>query len=322
MASFERNGIQYSIGANGVPYYTRSFSGNALPSGYEQYLPRYYAGQADPNASQPINTIPIGTKPVFFKNYDLPARDMAAQNLKSPLQFLGSQGYAPYTDEELERIWAGREAKERDAKALEDKKHGFASYTPTIDYTKGNVTNEDYEATDQGWADVDNVIKNNLRVDYLPEGAQSFNYDWKFTPQIDPKSGVNQNSYMSNDAFKQYYELNKPFFDRADPNTSMQEHYANWLRNKDYLPEAYKEQPGFFGQLGQGLLDNFTSNPLGFAGGLFNLYQGFKQAGYMKDYYNTQKDLYNTQKNIMLNNERRNQEQWNMLKRQRASSSL
>lgn len=208
---------------------------------------------------------------------------------------------------------------------------GNDGYDPTVDDTiySNNIYNGDplrfvkeyHRNQDRLYNDGYNY-KDGQRVEYLPEGARSFDYNFKFTPQIPDKPGQNLTNYMSNDAFKQYYELNKPFFDKADPNISMQEHYANWLRNKDYLPEAYKEQPGFFSQLGQGLMDNFTSNPLGFAGGLFNLYQGFKQAGYMKDYYNTQKDLYNTQKNIMLNNEKRNQEQWNMLKRQRASSSL
>lgn len=192
-------------------------------------------------------------------------------------------------------------------------------YDPFSSINQAKAENARRQEVANSWKDVDYIIKNNIRVDPL---AGVREYHANHAPDPVPKTGQNTTNYMSNDDFRKYYELNKNTFNKADPNISMQEHYANWLRNKNYLPEAYKEQPGFFSQLGQGLMDNFTKNPLGFAGGLFDLYQGFKQAGYMKDYYNTQKDLFNTQKEIMLNNERRNQEQWDMLKRQRASSSL
>lgn len=187
---------------------------------------------------------------------------------------------------------------------------------------------QQYEAED--------LARLNQPVEYLPNIDRE--YKWKpntgeattTAPTVTtPNTATAPNStpaptqpnYLS---YSDYFANKDPTFTKwyGDYGNNFKDPKAavDWFRLNGSKP--YTEQPGFFSQLGQGLLDNFTSNPLGFAGGLFNLYQGFKQAGYMKDYYNTQKDLYNTQKNIMLNNERRNQEQWNMLKRQRASSSL
>lgn len=84
---------------------------------------------------------------------------------------------------------------------------------------------------------------------------------------------------------------------------------------------------GSFGtQLWNGFTDQFTRNPigntLGIAGGLFGLWNGFNQYKMQKQGLAMAKDAYNFQKQMALNNERRNQEQWDMLKRQRASSSL
>lgn len=84
---------------------------------------------------------------------------------------------------------------------------------------------------------------------------------------------------------------------------------------------------GSFGtQLWDGFTDQFTRNPigntLGIAGGLFGLWNGFNQYKMQKQGLAMAKDAYNFQKQVALNNERRNQEQWDMLKRQRASSSL
>lgn len=188
---------------------------------------------------------------------------------------------------------------------------------------------QQYEAED--------LARLNQPVEYLPNIDRE--YKWKpntgeaiTTPTVTTPNTTTTTLPNSTPApTKPTYLSYSDYFANKDPTfTKWYGDYGNnfkdpkaavdWFRLNGSKP--YTEQPGFFSQLGQGLLDNFTSNPLGFAGGLFNLYQGFKQAGYMKDYYNTQKDLYNTQKNIMLNNERRNQEQWNMLKRQRASSSL
>lgn len=82
------------------------------------------------------------------------------------------------------------------------------------------------------------------------------------------------------------------------------------------------DKPGLFESIGNGLLDNFTSNPLDFAGGLFKMWQGFQKYKYLKDNLALQKDAYETNKQVLLDDQRRANEQWDMLKRQRASSSL
>lgn len=75
-----------------------------------------------------------------------------------------------------------------------------------------------------------------------------------------------------------------------------------------------------------GLYNNFKENPTGFVGGivglgggLWNAYNDYKN---QKKYMETMQDAYNLQKQLALNAEQRNQEQWDMTKRQRASSSL
>lgn len=75
-----------------------------------------------------------------------------------------------------------------------------------------------------------------------------------------------------------------------------------------------------------GLKDSFLQNPIGntigIGQGLWGLYDGFNRLKMQKQALNMAKDNYAFQKQMMLNNEKRNQEQWDMLKRQRASSSL
>ena len=75
-----------------------------------------------------------------------------------------------------------------------------------------------------------------------------------------------------------------------------------------------------------GLYNNFKENPVGFTGGivglgggLWNAYNDYKN---QKKYMETMQDAYNLQKQLALNAEQRNQEQWDMTKKQRASSSL
>lgn len=76
----------------------------------------------------------------------------------------------------------------------------------------------------------------------------------------------------------------------------------------------------------KGLFNNFKENPVGFSlgavglgGSLWNAYNSYRN---QKEAMNIQKEAYNLQKQLALNAEQRNQEQWDMMKRQRASSSL
>lgn len=76
----------------------------------------------------------------------------------------------------------------------------------------------------------------------------------------------------------------------------------------------------------KGLYNNFKENPVGFSlgvaglgGSLWNAYNSYKN---QKEAMAIQKEAYNLQKQLALNAEQRNQEQWDMMKRQRASSSL
>jgi len=132
-------------------------------------------------------------------------------------------------------------------------------------------------------------------------------------PQVQPRQHMVNNPY--------YYGT----YDRNDPN--MVKAMGNAMTTGGSLQDAYANQlggdkPGLFESIGNGLLDNFTSNPLGFAGGLFNMWQGFQNYKYLKDNLALQKDAYETNKQVLLDNQRRANEQWDMLKRQRASSSL
>lgn len=75
-----------------------------------------------------------------------------------------------------------------------------------------------------------------------------------------------------------------------------------------------------------GLYNNFKENPTGFVGGLINsggnLWGAYEQYKNNKKALAAQQEAYELQKQLALNAEQRNQEQWDMMKRQRASSSL
>lgn len=75
-----------------------------------------------------------------------------------------------------------------------------------------------------------------------------------------------------------------------------------------------------------GLYNNFKENPTGFVGGLINsggnLWGAYEQYKNNKKALAAQQEAYELQKQLALNAEQRNQEQWDMTKRQRASSSL
>ena len=76
----------------------------------------------------------------------------------------------------------------------------------------------------------------------------------------------------------------------------------------------------------KGLYNNFKEDPVkfslgvaGLGGSLWNAYNSYRN---QKDAMAIQKEAYNLQKQLALNAEQRNQEQWDMMKRQRASSAL
>ena len=96
------------------------------------------------------------------------------------------------------------------------------------------------------------------------------------------------------------------------------------LNNASRTPPVPEESFGT--ALLNGVKNEFLKSPIstigGFANGIFNLWQGFNQYNMQKDALSAAKDAYNFQKQMALNAERRNQEQWDMVKRQRASSSL
>lgn len=131
-------------------------------------------------------------------------------------------------------------------------------------------------------------------------------------------------SYMNDSAFRDYVSTHQNLFNSADPNISMQQHYANWLNNNNYLPN--QAEKSFGEEFLTGVKNDILKNPIttvgGLANGIFNLWQGFNQYRLQKDALAQAKDAYNFQKQLAQNAERRNQEQWDMVKRQRASSSL
>jgi hypothetical protein len=85
-------------------------------------------------------------------------------------------------------------------------------------------------------------------------------------------------------------------------------------------------EEGFWSQLLSGLNQNITSKPVSFGsnvlGGVFNVWQALDNRQRYKQALALDREKYELQKQIALNNEQRNQEQWDMLKRQRASSAL
>ena len=76
----------------------------------------------------------------------------------------------------------------------------------------------------------------------------------------------------------------------------------------------------------EGMYNNFKENPTGFVGGLINssgnLWGAYEQYKNNKKALAAQQEAYELQKQLALNAEQRNQEQWDMMKKQRASSSL
>jgi hypothetical protein len=85
-------------------------------------------------------------------------------------------------------------------------------------------------------------------------------------------------------------------------------------------------EEGFWSQLLSGLNQNITSKPVSFGsnvlGGVFNVWQALDNRQRYKQALALDREKYEFQKQIALNKEQRNQEQWDMLKRQRASSAL
>ena len=71
---------------------------------------------------------------------------------------------------------------------------------------------------------------------------------------------------------------------------------------------------------------NIVSQPVSFGsnvlGGALNIWQALDNRQRYKQALALDREKYELSRQIALNNEQRNQEQWDMIKRQRASSSL
>ena len=94
-----------------------------------------------------------------------------------------------------------------------------------------------------------------------------------------------------------------------------------WADNLNKKPEE-----GFWSQLLTGLQKNITQNPVGIGsdmlGGALNIWQALDSRQRFKQALALDREKYELNRQIALNNEQRNQEQWDMIKRQRASSAL
>lgn len=118
-------------------------------------------------------------------------------------------------------------------------------------------------------------------------------------------------------------------------NTNPNDPYAGTAlagMNADQITQAYRNRSnkppkeGFWSQLLSGLQQNIVSEPVSFGsnvlGGVFNVWQALDNRQRYKQALALDREKYELQKQIALNNEQRNQEQWDMIKRQRASSAL
>ena len=94
-----------------------------------------------------------------------------------------------------------------------------------------------------------------------------------------------------------------------------------WANDLNKQPEE-----GFWSQLLSGLKQNIVSKPVEFGsdvlGGALNIWQALDNRQRYKQALALDREKYELSRQIALNNEQRNQEQWDMIKRQRASSSL
>lgn len=85
-------------------------------------------------------------------------------------------------------------------------------------------------------------------------------------------------------------------------------------------------EEGFWSQLLSGLQQNIVSKPVKFGsdvlGGALNIWQALDNRQRYKQALALDREKYELSRQIALNNEQRNQEQWDMIKRQRASSAL
>ena len=94
-----------------------------------------------------------------------------------------------------------------------------------------------------------------------------------------------------------------------------------WANNLNKPPEE-----GFWSQLLTGLQQNIVSQPVSFGtsvlGGAMNIWQALDNRQRYKQALALDREKYELNRQIALNNEQRSQEQWDMIKRQRASSAL
>ena len=102
----------------------------------------------------------------------------------------------------------------------------------------------------------------------------------------------------------------------------------NWNGNNNNNNDNDNDntKPGFWSQLLTGLQQNITQDPVGFGtsvlGGAFNIWQALDSRQRFKQALALDREKYELNRQIALNNEQRSQEQWDMMKRQRASSAL
>lgn len=102
--------------------------------------------------------------------------------------------------------------------------------------------------------------------------------------------------------------------------------YTNYITEANANTPDPKYKKSLWDIFTDGLYKNFKENPVNFVGGaigmgagLWNAYNAYRN---QKEAMAIQKEAYNLQKQLALNAEQRNQEQWDMMKRQRASSAL
>lgn len=101
---------------------------------------------------------------------------------------------------------------------------------------------------------------------------------------------------------------------------------TSYTWNNTNTDDNSNTKPGFWSQLLTGLKQNITQDPVGFGsalgGGALNIWQALDSRQRFKQALALDREKYELNRQIALNNEQRNQEQWDMIKRQRASSAL
>ena len=97
-------------------------------------------------------------------------------------------------------------------------------------------------------------------------------------------------------------------------------------RSQQTNPNYKSRNESIWDAISTGFMNNLRTNPVATIGGglgtIGNIWQAFDYSKRQKQALALDREKYELQKQIALNNEQRNQEQWDMLKRQRAGTSL